>query len=165
MGAVHHFSESNLVGEVETLDVANLNFGSVDEPKIVPADNPVTIGENSFIKYLRIKFTGTWTEISNMKFWKSSGDYKTEETIKAEANVAYATPTQDTMAGTGVDDIPISEESALTIQSAEGAATIVYGATGVSGYTGYIKLQDQSTENTEVGVGNSKVMTFQYDES
>lgn len=161
MAATHQFSESNGIGEVETIPINNVNFGSVDTPNIVPATNPITIGLNSFSKYIRCKFTGTWTTISNMKFWKSAGAYVTGEAIKASANTAYATPSES---GTGDSDIPTIEGSALSINSAEGASTIEYGASGVSGYTGYIRLQAQSTVSTPSGAGNQKTFTFQYDE-
>jgi len=162
MSATLHWMESNLVGEVETPDISNINFGNVDEPNIVPADDPVIIGQNSFSKYIRIFFDGTWTLISNMKFWKNSGAYVEGEAIKAAANVEYATPSKD---ATGDDNIPTEEGSALEIESAEGEVTIEYGVSGVSGYTKYIRLQTQTTVETPSGAGNQKEYTFQWDES
>jgi hypothetical protein len=161
MAATFEWSESNLVGEVITDDIANVNFGSVDEVEIVTATNPVIAGENSFSKYIRAKFTGVFTEISNMKFWKSSGALKTEEVIRAAANVAYATPSA---VDTEDDDVPTSEGEALVIKSAEGADTIENGASGVSGYSGYIRLQLQTGEGIPVGAVNQKEFTLQYDE-
>jgi len=161
MAAVHHWYESNEVGEVETADISNINFGSVDESEIVPASAPVIAGEASYEKYIRCLFTGTWTEISNMKFWKSSGDYKTGEAIKAAKNVAYATPSDTPNAD---DDVPTSLGEALAIKSAEGEDVIEYGATGVSGYSGYIRLQLQTTGATPAGAVNQKQFTFQIDE-
>jgi len=162
MPSVFHWSESNEAGEVENLDVANVNFGSIDATELVPADNPVVCGDDSFEKYIRIKFTGTWTEISNMKFWKSLGGYVTDELIKAAANVAYVQPSDTPNADSA---IPTVLGSALSIQSAEGDATIVYGASGVTGYTKYIRMQTHSTVSTPAGAGAQKVFTVQYDES
>ena len=162
MSSVHHWYESNLVGEDETADISNINFGSVDEPNIVPSAHLISRGQNSFSKYIRCKFTGTWTEILNMKLWKSAGEYVAGETIKAAANVAYDTPSQ---VGTGDGNIPIVEGSALHIHSAEGLDTIVYGDTGVTGYTTYIRLQEQTTGSTPAGAVASKTILFQYDES
>lgn len=161
MSATHQFSESNLVGEVETIPVANLNFGSNDSAELNTTTYPITRGDASFEKYIRCLFTGIWTEISNMKFWKSVGAYVTGEAIKAAANVVYATPSATPNADS---DIPIIEGSALAIQSAEGAAIIEYGASGVSGYTGYIRLQLRTTAATPAGAVNSKTLTFMYDE-
>jgi hypothetical protein len=44
-------------------------------------------------------------------------------------------------------------------------ATIVYGASGVTGYTKYIRMQTHSTSSTPAGAGATKTLTFQYDES
>jgi hypothetical protein len=162
MAADFVWSESSGIGEDITDDIANINFGSVDAPNIVPATNPVTRGQNSFAKYIRGKFTGTWTSISNLVFWKSSGDYVADEIIKAVSNIAYVTPSQ---ADTGDDPIPVTKGTALSVNSAEGEPIIEYGATGVSGYTAYIRLQAQSTVNTPNGAANSKVLTISYDET
>jgi hypothetical protein len=162
MSAVHHFYESNESGEVETPDVANVNFGSIDAAEIVPATNPITRGDASFEKYIRCFFSGTWTEISNLKFWRSDANgYKTGETLKAAANVAYVQPSD---VANGDSDIPLNEGASLAILSAEGANTIEYGVTGVSGYTKYIRLQLHTTGSTPAGSVFQKTLLFQYDE-
>ena len=161
MSAVHSFSESNGIGEVVSDGISNVNFGNADEANIVPASHPVNAGEASFEKYIRCLFSGVWTEISNMKFWKSAGSYVTGEAIKAAANVAFATPSQTVNADS---DIPTALGSALAILSAEGASTIEYGVSGVSGYTKYIRMQAQTTSSSPAGNVNQKTFTFQYDE-
>ena len=162
MSATFAFSESNLVGQVVADGIANINFGSVDDHELVPATYPITRATNSFDKYIRALFTGSWTEISAIKFWKSAGNYKTDETITGSANATYATPSQTS---NGDSLIPTTEGTALGINSAEGAATIVYGASGVSGYTGYIRLQGQYTSSMLSGAVATKTLCFQYDET
>lgn len=161
MAATHQWSESNGGGEVITDGITNINFGSNDSYNLVPASYLIVAGENSYKKYIRCKFTGTYTEISNMKFWKSIGAMGTGEVITAVANATYATPTTG---ASGDSAIPTTEGTALALNSAEGNATIVYGVTGVSGYTGYLRLQLQSTESTPAGVVAQKTFTFQFDE-
>jgi len=161
MSATFQFSESNGVGETETVPITNLNFGSEDSVNINTTSHPVIRGTNSFEKYIRAKFTSTYTEISNMKFWKSAGTLLTDEVIKAATNQAFVTPSATANADSAV---PTTEGTALTVQSAEGDATIVYGASGVSGYTKYIRLQTSSTVSTPTGAANQKTFTFQYDE-
>ena len=153
--------EANGVGEDITVGINNLNFGTTDAPNIVPGDYPVPRGDNSFTKYLFFRFTGTWTDITNMKFWKNSGAYVTDEEILAAANVVYATPSQ---VGTGDSLIPAVVGSALAIESAEGENHIEYGASGVSGDTDYIRLQAQTSVSSPAGAVNQKVLRFQYDE-
>jgi hypothetical protein len=162
MSATHQFSESNLVGEVEAIPITNLNFGSIDDHELNTTTYPVTRGNASFEKYLRCKFTGVWTEISNMKLWRSDVlGYKTGETLKASANQAYVQPSDVANADS---DIPLVVGSALHIHSAEDVDTIIYGATGVSGYTAYIRLQLHTTISTPSGAVFQKTLTFQYDE-
>jgi len=161
MSATHAFSESNLAGEVVADGITNLNFGSADDHNLVTLSNAILRGNSSFEKYLRCKFTGVYTEISNMKFWKSAGTLVTGETIKAAANVVYATPSATSNADS---NIPTTEGTALALQSAEGDTTIVYGASGVSGYTKYIRVQLQTTASTPAGAVNQKTFIFQYDE-
>jgi len=161
MASTHHWYESNGVGEVETADISNINFGSDDSPNLNTTTYPINRGDASFEKYIRCKFTGTWTEISNMKFWKSAGDYVAGEAIKAAANVAYVQPSETPNADS---DVPTVEGSALAIESAEGDPTIIYGGEGVTGYTGYIRLQLRTTGSTPPGAVNQKTFCFQYDE-
>ena len=161
MAATHQWSESNGAGKVETIPITNINFGSNDSANLTPATYPITRGTNSFGKYIRCKFTGSWTVISNMKFWKSNGGYVTDEVINAGFNATYATPSQTS---TGDSAVPTSEPS-QNVNSAEGASTIVYGGSGVSGYTGYIRLQTATSSSTPSGAVATKTFTFQYDET
>jgi len=160
MAATFTWSESNGAGQTIYDGIGNINFGSVDAHDLTPSSNPITFGQNSFSKYIRGKFTGTWTTISNMKFWKSNGSYVTGEGIAAGFNVSYTTPTQTS---TGDSPVPTSEPS-QNVNSYEGASTIVHGASGVSGYTGYIRLQLNTTSSTPAGAVNTKTFTMQYDE-
>lgn len=158
MPAVYEWSESNGVGEVVTDAISNLNFGSVDSPNLVAVDNPIVAGNNSFEKYIRAKFSGAFTEISNMLFWKSAGALKTGESIKVAANQVYAQPISSTSTK-ATSDIPESQGTALSIQAADGSATIT-----TLGYTKYAVLQLQTTTSTPAGSVNTKTFTYQYDE-
>jgi hypothetical protein len=158
MPATYQFSESNGAGETPTDGIANLNFGDIDAPNLVPATYPIVAGTNSYQKYFRAKFTGSFTEISNMKFWKSVGAYKTGETCKGAVNVAYVQPVKT--AEGGDTDIPEVEGSAWAVQAADGSATI----TPPEDYTKYIRLQLRTTGSTPAGSVNQKTYTLQYDE-
>jgi len=161
MSAIFHWCESNGAGEIETQDITNLNFGNLDTPNVNVTLYPVTRGQNSYSKYIRGFFTGTWTDITAIKFWKSLGNLVSGETIKAAANVSYVTPSKTS---TGDSNIPILESTALSVNSAEGEVNIEYGGSAVSGYTAYIRLQLQSLISTTPGAVNQKTFTLQYDE-
>ena len=164
MSASAGFSEANGVGEDITDAISNINFGSSDDPNLVAASNTIVAGENSYEKFICVKFTGTWTEISNMKFWKSAGVYKTEEDIHAAAQATFATPVATT-SSIATSTIPTTSGTALELKSAEGEDVVEYGASGVTGYTDYVCLQLQTTVSTETGAVNTKTFTFQWDET
>jgi hypothetical protein len=155
------FSESNGAGEVVTDSLSNINFGNADEPNTVVANHKITVGNNSYEKYIRIKVDlDSGTVIENMKFWKSAGTLVTGETIKAIANQIYSTPVA-TASSKAVSDIPTSEGTALDIESEE----VDDSKFTEDGYSKYLVLQTQSTESTPGGAGNQKTFTLQYDES
>jgi len=157
MAATHQFSESNLVGEVVQDGITNLNLGSIDDHELNTTTYPITRGNASFEKYIRAKFSSTFTEISNMKFWRSDVlGYKTGETLKAAANVTFATPSDTANADS---NIPLTSGTSLAIQSAAGTTTIT-----APGYTKYIRLQLQTTVGTPSGAMFQKTLCFQYDE-
>lgn len=73
----------NSLGSVAT----NLNFGNVDSVNLTPASYPIAAGSNSYAKYLRIRFSGSYTQISNLKLYKSAGNYVTGETVQFSGSV------------------------------------------------------------------------------
>ena len=156
MPASFQFSEANTVSETVTDGITNLNFGSNDSVNLNTTTYPITVNTNSFSKYIAAKFGGTFTTISNMLFWKSAGTLVTGETILAQANIAFGTPSQTT---TGDSAIPTTSGTALAIQASDGSATIV-----APGYTKYTRLQLNTTGSTPSGAVNQKTFTFQYDE-
>ena len=158
MSATLTWKESNTVSEVVTT-ATNLNFGASDSPNLVVATYPIRRGTNSFDKYIRILFSGTWTTISNMLFWKSAGTLLTDEVINCGYNETFATPSQTT---NGDSAVPTTSGGSSAIQSDAGNATIVYGVD--TGYTKYLRLQTRSTTSTPSGAANQKTFIFQWDE-
>lgn len=159
MSASFQWSESNGSEETVTDDISNVNFGSDDSPNLDPATYPIVAGENSFQKYIRAKFTDVVGEITNMKFWKSAGDYKTGEEIIGSANATYEQPT--TTKATTDSAVPTEVGSAWDITSTEDDPTKIT----TDGYTKYMRLQLTTTSSTPSGAVNTKTFTFQYDEA
>jgi len=154
MGAEFAWHESNQVGEVVT-EITNLNFGNVDQANIAPvASYPITAGEYSYEKWLRGYFTGVYTSVSNLKFWKSAGSFVTDEDIKAAVNAAYRAPIK-TLSDIALNPVPTSEGTALVPNSPGSSPS----------YSGYIILQLQTSVSTPAGAVNQKVFTLKYDET
>ena len=154
MAATFTFSESNGAGQVVTNSVANANFGSVDAVNIVPATDPITAGNNSFEKWLRGRYSGTFTSIANLRFFKSAGAFVTGEDIKAAVNAAFATPVATT-----------SIVATTTVPTTEGSALNPTAPSGNPDFSGYITLQLQTTVSTPPGAVNQKTFTLKYDET
>lgn len=156
MSASFQFSESNTVSETVTDGITNLNFGSNDSINLNTTTYPITRGNASYEKYIRAKFGGTFTTISNMLFWKSAGTYVTGESITCAYNATFGTPSQT---ANGDSAIPTTSGGSTAIQSSAGASTIT-----APGYTKYLRLQLKTTGSTPSGAVAQKTLTFQYDE-
>jgi len=154
MAATFEFSESNGAGETETTPISNANFGSVDSPNITPATNPITAGNNSFEKWMRGKYSGTFTTIANLRFFKSAGAFVTGEDILAAADATYATPTDST-----------SIVALVTIPTTEGGALTPAAPSGNPDFSGYLTMQLQTTVSSPPGAVNQKTFTLKYDET
>ena len=140
-------------GSPTNTDITYINFGNVDQANITPVvDNPIVAGENSFEVWIRAHWT-TYTTISNVKFWKSAGAYKTSEAIKAAVNSAYATPVASASSVATVD-VPITEGACL-VPNSPGASPE---------HSGYITMQLQTAADTPSGAVNQKTFTLKYDE-
>jgi hypothetical protein len=159
MSATVQFSESNTAGEVVTDGLTNLNMGNSDSANLVAATYKITAGNNAYEKYVRIKFSGTFTEISNLVIWKSAGVLKTGEVVKAIANQTFSTPTTVTSTK-AVSAIPTSEGAGLAIESGEVDPTKFT----TPGYSKYIVIQLQTTTSTPPGGLNTKTISISWDE-
>lgn len=153
MVATFVFSESNTSGETVTDNISNINFGDTDAANITVASFPIRAGNNSYRKYIRGKFSGTFNQISAMKFWRSDGQaLPTGIDIKAGANPSYATPVTT---ASGDSTVPTTEGTSLSITP----STIT-----VAGYSSYIRLQMQTTTSASPGDTITFTFRFQYDE-
>ncbi len=165
--ATVYISESNLVGEVVTDNISNINFGSVDAPNIVAASHPVIVSERSFNKYHRFKVAslGDSTTIKDLRWWKSAGVFVTGETSQirdfgTSGAIAYATPSS-TLSLAGWPNLRTSDPGTATVDIGGSLS----GEFTVPGYSGYFNSIIVTTLSTPVGPANTKTITFQYDET
>ena len=154
MSANFQWSESNGATPTVTDGVTSLNFGNADSPNIVPASNPITAGTNSYEKWVRGHFYGTYNSVANLKFYMSAGSYVTGEQIVAAVNAAFATPIAST-----------SVVATAAVPTVLGSALVPTAPGASPSYSGYITLQLQTTGSTPPGNVNTKTFTLQYDET
>lgn len=153
MASIFEFSESNGAGETVTDGITNVNFGNLDSPNLASPNNRVIAGANSFEKWFRGHFEGTWTTINNLLFWKSGGSLGTGVSIKAEVNDMYATPTDATSTVATVN-VPTTSGTALTPDDP--------AMTG--DYSGYITMQLQTTIAASPGSIGTQTFSLRWDE-
>lgn len=167
MAATCVIDEYNGAGETEEDNITNINYGSVDSPNLTVSGNEITAGQNSFEKWNKMAFTGTFNTVDNLKIWKNSGNYVTGETLDTNAREAsyggaetYVQPTQTTST-VATETMPITEPSGpnLGISGSLGGQL-----TGV-GDSDYLVTQLQTTGSTPAGNVNQKQFTYQWDET
>lgn len=166
MVATAVLDEYNTGGETRSQNVTNCNFGSDDSIQITPATYPITAGENSFEKWWKIDFSGTFNQVDNLKVWKDSGGYQTGEGIDTNCkesayagNPTYAAPTQTTST-VAIEVLPTTEPAGANL----GIGGILAGNLSSAGYSDYCVMQLQTTGATPPGDVTQKSFTFQYDE-
>jgi hypothetical protein len=123
---------------------------------------PVTAGNNSYEVWLRAHFTGTFTTISNLQFWKSDSNTDTGISIKwdGSGNTVYATPinTTSTVATTSM---PTSDPGTANVSIAGSLG----GSLSAAGYSDYAVMQLQTTVAAAAGDSSTYSFTMQWDES
>ena len=138
-----------------------LNFVSVDAANANASDNPITAGEHSYEKWIKADFSGSFTRIDNIKFWKSAGSYVTGETIdwKGDGQTSFVEPTnsESTIAVTA---LPTSEPSEANV-SISGATS---GELTAAGRSDYIVMQKHISTAASPGQTNTLTFTLSYDE-
>jgi len=159
---------------IETLDIANVNFGSLDQAILNPSSAPITAKTDghSFEKWLRLYVSafGGSTVVDNVKIWLSNlgGGWKAGEGVSTNlrttgyVNTTYQTggPVQ-TNSTLATQVMPESEPSGANLGIGGSLSGTI---TAVPAYTDYAVLQLDVSASTPSGSVNTKTITFQWDE-
>lgn len=123
---------------------------------------PVTAGNNSYEVWLRASVSGSFNQIQNFQFWKSSGGFGAGESIKWKDGGAstYATPSAAS-AYTGSDEIPTSDPGSSNVSINGSQASSL----SVAGFSDYIVTQFRTTSAAEAGDTETFTFTLNYDEN
>lgn len=158
----------------ETVDIANINFGSDDSTELTPATYPITAQADghSYEKWLRfyVSDLGGSTQVDNLKVWVSNlgGGWATGEgvscNLRTTSYVQASYPAGgpiETDSAVATEAIPESEPAGPNL----GIGGSLAGAiTAVPAYSDFAVLQLDVTELTPAGSVNTKTFTFQWDE-
>jgi len=139
----------------------NLNFGSTSAIDLTPSTYPITAGTNSYEKWVRGDWSGSFTRIDNVQFWKSAGAYVTGEGIDwdGDGNTSYTVATTAT-SSIATTPVPTADPGTANV-SIGGALT---GSLTATGFSDYVVMQMQITSTASAGPVNQKTFTLQYDE-
>lgn len=165
MAANFAIHESNEVGE-NTSVASNINYGSNDSTDITPATYPITADTDSYEKWERAYFSGTFNKVENIQIWKSAGAYvdgegiDTNLTTSGYSGDSYTTPTNATSSIATIV-MPTADPTTSNL----GIGGSLSGNLTSTGYTDYWVSQLQTTTTTPPGDVNQKTFTVQYDES
>lgn len=148
-------------------NASNVNWKSVDDTSTAYTSATIIAGDNSYIKYNFVKFTGTFNNITTGLFAHTAGSLGTGITLKSKVTSTYATPT--TSALSGATDI----STAIAIGSGASVNFSTVGPEGGSptstlsaaGYTQFIATQLQTTSSAAAGDIGSQTLTFQWNEN
>lgn len=152
-----------LNSSTSTSTPTELNFVSTVAGNADEATFPVSVGNYSQTKILKLQFNGTFTNISQIKLYKSSGDYVTGEIINYGTSSTYHTPTGGSYADTvATTAIPTSLPSTANISI---GGSLAGSITTSGGTSDYVFLQSSVTIQAVAQTVNSKNLTFTWTES
>lgn len=160
--------------EVETLDPANLNMGSVDQAELDPATYPITAQADghAFEKWVRLIVSdlGGSSLVDNLKVWASSlgGGYATGEGMSTNLRESGYTQASYPAGGPVETDSSVADQSMPTAEPS-GPNLGISGSLGgqitaTPVYSDWCVIQLDVTEDTPAGSLNQKTITFQWDE-
>jgi len=151
----------------DTAVPTNLNLGSTNARNLAPSTYPITAGTYSYSKWARGLWSGSFSEISALKFWMSASGtgYVTGETL-------WFSGTTGTYAGTGTFSTPTTgldaeAPNAMVVTAATaniGFAGSLTETIGAGGYSDFIVIQASITSAASPGAVQQKTFTLQYTE-
>jgi len=157
-------------------DISQLNLGSIDQYELTSSSYPVTAGNRSFSKWVRIKLNLKYDSntIDNFQVWMDSFTPATGIVYQTNLNTDLLLtttiypnpPTAIDFIGAGEGDV----ETASTFPTADpgqdniGVGEAVGGLSSDGTYSDYIAIQLDTTGATPPGNLQQKTFHFQYDE-
>jgi len=161
MAAIFTWKEYNGAGGTET-DITNLNMGDLDQANIAtPSDYPIMAGSNTFEKYVKGGFTGTFSTINNFRFYLSIGTIQANDHIYFNGQITSYTQPIKTDSTIATVDIPTTEPGTANVSIGGN----LLGSLSAPGTSDYIVLQYSSAYASGVGQQGPFTYTFVYDEA
>lgn len=147
--------------------ISSCDWKSVDDSTTSRASAPVLAGANSYIKYIYLKFSGTFNQVSAVKFAHTSGTLGTGISLKNKITSTYETPSTSAMSGsTDITSTTTIGSGASVLLSTSGPnGTTTSSSATTTCYTQYIVTQVQTTSSASAGDSGTVTLTVQYNEN
>lgn len=154
-------NEKNGAGETPTDKTSGtVRFKNADNA-LVDANDPLQVppagSEFSFQKFLRMNFTGTFTQVSNLRFYTDGANgYGTGILLWAQAAATYVQPVKET------SSVGYADAFAYTVGSPLSLGAGPFTGTGDNG--DYTKMAMEILSTASQGVLTAETLTFGWDE-
>jgi len=146
--------------------ISSCDWKSVDDSTTSRASAPVLAGSNSYHKYIYLKFTGTFNQISAVKFAHTAGTLGTGISLKSKVTSTYATPATTALASsTDITSTTAIGSGASVLLSTTGPNGSTSASQTTTCYTQYIVTQVQTTTAANAGDSGTVTLTVQYNEN
>jgi len=150
--------------------MTSLNFGSTDAVDLTPATYPISAGSNSFHKNVKMQFSGSYTQIDNVRVYKESGTYRTNELMLFSGSTPWVTPAADATGYNAIPTtLPIANVGLKTVGTPSSGTLPRSTETNSSpGYysgsrTNLMTFQSTTGSDTEAGATLQKTIKVTYD--
>lgn len=147
--------------------ISSCDWKSADDTTTSRASAPVLAGENSYSKYIYLKFSGTFNQISAVKFAHTAGTLGTGISLVGKVTSTYTAPATSALASSSDMTTPIaitSGASVLLSTSGPNGANPSASQTTTC-YTQYLVTQVQTTASAAAGDSGTATLTVQYNEN
>lgn len=143
------------------------DWKSVDDNTTSRGNAPINAGDNSYHKYLYLRFTGTFNQISAVKFAHTGGSLGTGLVLFGKVTSTYATPTRAYM--DGFQDmssvIPIASGMDVLLSTTGPNGSSPSSSATSSCYTQYLVTMIQTSQLAAAGDSSSITLTVRYNEN
>ena len=147
--------------------ISSCDWKSVDDSTTARASAPVLAGSNSYSKYIYVKFSGTFNQVSAVKFAHTAGTLGTGISLKGKITSTYTTPATSAL-GSSTDitsTTPIGSGASVLLGTAGPNDTNPSASQTTTCYTQYIVTQVQTTAAANAGDSGTVTLTVQYNEN
>ena len=128
------------------------------------ATYPVSVGNYSISKAIKLSFSGAFTSVTNVRVYKSDGALVTGEVVNYGSSTTFHVPTGGSYEdGDATTILPTTDPGAGSPNITIGG-TVSGTITDTENTTDYIYLQSSVTIQAISGTANSKTMTFTWTE-